>query len=88
VWAKEGSMTAASWLLEFGGATVVSVASDPTNGPLIAVLSGTTVYAKEGSMTGATWTTELTGASSPALSVASDATNGLVIGVGPGVQGD
>ena len=52
VYAKEGSLGAA-WTLEYGvgDAAVVSVASDPTNGPLIAVLTGPgAVYAKEGSL--------------------------------------
>ena len=61
------------------------MASDPTNGALIAVAASGTVYAKEGSMTGATWTAETTTVGGP-VSVASDATNGLVIGVGRGVS--
>ncbi|MGD0895930.1 MAG: hypothetical protein ABSA08_07995 [Acidimicrobiales bacterium] len=83
LWAKEGSVTVATWteIWTSGTPTAVSVASDPTNGPLIAVLSGGTAYAKEGSLT-APWTTEFTGVSGASgLSVASDATNGPLIAV-------
>jgi hypothetical protein len=56
------------------------VASDATNGPLIAVLvkATSTVLAKEGSLIGG-WTTEYTGASQ--VAVASDDTNGPLITV-------
>ncbi len=80
--AKQGSVNGA-WTTEWAtGASKIAVASDPTNGPLIAVFNGSSVYAKEGSMTGATWTEETTAG---LVSVASDATNGLLIGVSPGL---
>ena len=59
------------------------MASDPTNGPLIAVLTARgIVYAKEGSLT-AGWVEEFTGAEDEpyALAVASDPTNGPLIAV-------
>jgi formaldehyde-activating enzyme involved in methanogenesis len=105
LWAKEGSLTA-KWTEEinFGvssttgptGATGVTgaqgpaVASDPTNGPLIAVLDGAgNVWAKEGSLT-APWTEISVYAASSttgpegdptAVAVASDATHGPLIAV-------
>jgi len=60
------------------------VASDPTNGPLIAVLtSGGDAYAKEGSLTAPTWYDEYNGTrvGPYALAVASDPTNGPLIAV-------
>ena len=72
-------MTGATWLDEYNTATEVSVASDPTNGPLIAVVAGDNDYAKEGSMTGATWTQE--SSAYRVVAVASDAKNGPVIGL-------
>jgi hypothetical protein len=61
----------------------VAVASDPTNGPLIAVLTtGGAVYAKEG-LLAPTWYDEYNGTEVEpyALAVASDPTNGPLIGV-------
>jgi hypothetical protein len=55
------------------------VASDPTNGPLVAVLdTGGTLWAKESSLT-AGWTVEQTGVQ--AVAVASDPTNGPLIDI-------
>ncbi len=62
VYAKEGGLSAA-WVDEFSGATQVAVASDGTNGPLIAVLTGSgQVYAKEGGLSAA-WVDEYGGVS-------------------------
>ena len=60
--AKVGSLTAAWVDPEFGANVWGAVASDPTNGPLIAVNDGSgKVWAKEGSLT-AGWVEEFTGA--------------------------
>ena len=62
----------------------MAVASDPTNGPLIAVIDDRgNVWAKEGSLT-APWVEEYSGsgaAAPEAVSVASDPTNGPLIAV-------
>jgi hypothetical protein len=99
VWVKEGSLTAAwsevsalSGTTTTGpidGAEAVAVASDPTNGPLIAVLDNDrNLWVKEGSLT-APWTEETNGSTSTTgpsgvvlrVAVASDATNGPLIAV-------
>ena len=78
VLAKEGGLGAA-WVTEYSGVSQIAVASDGTNGPLIAVLTnGGTVLAKEGGL-GAAWVTEYSGVSQ--IAVASDGTNGPLIAV-------
>jgi hypothetical protein len=62
------------------GVKAISVASDPTNGPLLGVLdSSGTFYAKEGGLS-STWIAE-DGPGVKAISVASDPTNGPQLGV-------
>jgi hypothetical protein len=65
--------------MEQTGVQSVAVASDPTYGPLIAIVdSNGSAWAKEGSLT-AGWTMEQTGVQS--VAVASDPTNGPLIAI-------
>jgi hypothetical protein len=99
VWVKEGSL-AAAWSEvsaysnstttgPIDGAEAVAVASDPTNGPLIAVRDNDgNLWVKEGSLA-APWTEEANDSASTTgpygavlrVAVASDATNGPLIAV-------
>jgi hypothetical protein len=76
---KDGSLTA-GWNDEHSNVHDISVASDPTNGPLIGIVEGKdfTALVKEGNLS-ASWNDELTDVYQ--IAVASDPTNGPLIGV-------
>jgi hypothetical protein len=66
MYAKEGSLTG-GWTKEFTGTTQMSVASDPTSGPLIGMVSTAGLaYAKQGGLSGP-WTVENTGITQEAV---------------------
>ena len=74
---KQGGLSA-PWVTQYGGVAQMAVASDPVNGPLIAVLTGGgEVFAKEGA-SGA-WIEEFSGAVQ--VAVASDPARGPLLAV-------
>ncbi|MER6257130.1 ricin-type beta-trefoil lectin domain protein [Streptomyces sp. NPDC001584] len=69
-----------NWVTEWSlGVTSIAVAIDPTNGPVIGVVSNGVAYAKQGDLR-AEWVTE-TGSGVTSIAVATDEKNGPLIAV-------